>query len=339
MQPSVNQQDNEERSWRTRFRCTGEGLIRLSLPPALIAASSTLIRSNQYLMRPEVFPYPFVLIIMHCIFCSIFALVLFVCSPGLYPALTDPDRKVSLTSNTYIREILPISTFFAVSLVLSNMAYKYSTVAFLQMIKESNIVQISILVVMVLATWGCVKGEMNFSLIGLLVQAGSSTCEAAKTICQSLVLSGPRKLDPLSTVLVVMPVSGLFLGFVLLVNNLLDSTFVKQPTFSEIYVCRRALFLNIGNAFALNWLIAIFLKYMSPVAYVLTGNVKDICIMLMSAFLMHEDISRIQCLGFVVQIACVFTWSALKQKESQKPPLEQRWTPRGKPAKAEKTMS
>lgn len=290
-------------------------------------------------MRPEVFPYPFVLIIMHCIFCSIFALVLFVCSPGLYPALTDPDRKVSLTSNTYIREILPISTFFAVSLVLSNMAYKYSTVAFLQMIKESNIVQISILVVMVLATWGCVKGEMNFSLIGLLVQAGSSTCEAAKTICQSLVLSGPRKLDPLSTVLVVMPVSGLFLGFVLLVNNLLDSTFVKQPTFSEIYVCRRALFLNIGNAFALNWLIAIFLKYMSPVAYVLTGNVKDICIMLMSAFLMHEDISRIQCLGFVVQIACVFTWSALKQKESQKPPLEQRWTPRGKPAKAEKTMS
>lgn len=290
-------------------------------------------------MRPEVFPYPFVLIIMHCIFCSIFALVLFVCSPGLYPVLTDPDRKVSLTSNTYIREILPISTFFAVSLVLSNMAYKYSTVAFLQMIKESNIVQISILVVMVLATWGCVKGEMNFSLIGLLVQAGSSTCEAAKTICQSLVLSGPRKLDPLSTVLVVMPVSGLFLGFVLLVNNLLDSTFVKQPTFSEIYVCRRALFLNIGNAFALNWLIAIFLKYMSPVAYVLTGNVKDICIMLMSAFLMHEDISRIQCLGFVVQIACVFTWSALKQKESQKPPLEQRWTPRGKPAKAEKTMS
>eukprot|EP00435_Cladocopium_sp_Y103_P057939 s252_g20.t1 len=301
--------------------------------------SSTLIRSNQYLMQPEVFPYPFVLIIMHCIFCSVFALFLFVCSPGLYPALTDPDRKVSLTSNTYIREILPISTFFAISLVLSNMAYKYSTVAFLQMIKESNIVniyfmsvlvgiehfslaQISILVVMVLATWGCVKGEMNFSLIGLLVQAGSSTCEAAKTICQSLVLSGPRKLDPLSTVLVVMPVSGLFLGFVLLVNNLLNATFVKQPEFSEIYACRHALVLNIGNAFALNWLIAIFLKYMSPVAYVLTGNVKDICIMLMSAFLMQEDISRAQCLGFMVQIACVFTWSALKQKDSQKPPLE-----------------
>ena len=26
--------------------------------------------SNQYLMQPEVFPYPFVLIIMHCIFCA-----------------------------------------------------------------------------------------------------------------------------------------------------------------------------------------------------------------------------------------------------------------------------
>lgn len=313
-------------------------------------------------MQPEVFPYPFVLIIMHCIFCSIFALVLFVCSPGLYPALTDPDRKVSLTSKTYIREILPISTFFAVSLVLSNMAYKYSTVAFLQMIKESNIVNIyfmsvlvgierlspvhmCILVVMVLATWGCVKGEMNLSLIGFLVQAGSSTCEAAKTICQSLVLSGPRRLDPLSTVLVVMPVSGLFLGFFLLVNNVLGSTFVKQPAFSELYACRWALFLNISNAFALNSVIAVFLKYLSPMAYVLTGNVKDICIMLMSAFLMHEDISRIQCLGFVVQILCVFSWSALKQKESQKLPLEQRWTsrspssPREPLKEAEKTTS
>ena len=290
-------------------------------------------------MNPEVFPYPFVLIIMHCIFCSILSLMLFLFSPSLFPALTDPDQRVSLTMRMYVRQILPISTFFAISLVLSNMAYKYSTVAFLQMIKESTIVtiyfmsimvgiesfsiaQVSILVVMVLATWGCITGEMNFSLIGLLVQGGSSTCEAAKTICQSLVLAGPRRLDPLSTVLVVMPMSGVILAVVLLINNLLNAHFVAQPAFAEVWAARYLLSVNIGNAFALNWLVALFLKYMSPVVYVLTGNVKDISIVLISAFVMRDVVTPTQSLGFIVQMCCIITWTFVKMETIHMPPLE-----------------
>lgn len=67
----------------------------------------------------------------------------------------------------------------------------------------------------------CVEGELNFSLAGFLTQGTASLCEAArapwlpwlpwrmaqssgrrseaKTIFQCLVLSGPRRLDPLST--------------------------------------------------------------------------------------------------------------------------------------------
>eukprot|EP00435_Cladocopium_sp_Y103_P024391 s34_g6.t1 len=100
--------------------------------------------------------------------------------PKMFPALTDPDRKVELSMSYYINAILPIALCFAISLVLSNMAYKYCTVAFLQMIKEGNIItiyimayfvgldtfsytQVGILVVMVAATWSCVEGELNFS--------------------------------------------------------------------------------------------------------------------------------------------------------------------------------
>mmetsp|Transcript_49971 Transcript_49971/g.119256 ORF Transcript_49971/g.119256 Transcript_49971/m.119256 type:complete len:347 (-) Transcript_49971:104-1144(-) len=316
-------------------RKIGDTVICCCLPPAMIAASATLIRTNQYLMQPDVFPYPFIMVIMHCIFCSLFGLLLLALKPALFPALTDPDRKVELSASFYTRAILPIAICFAVSLVLSNMAYKYCTLAFLQMLKESNIVNIYvmsllagiekfstgpavILVTMLLATWSCVEGELNFSLAGFLTQGTASLCEAAKTIFQCLVLSGPRRLDPLSTVLVVMPMCGFLLMTVVVFNNVvMPLSFVTQPHLSEIVAMRWYLALNISNAFVLNVLIAMFLSYLSPVAYILTGNVKDIVIVLMSSWLMHETVSHMQVFGFTVQICCVCAWSIAKQQKQK----------------------
>lgn len=304
----------------------------------VIVVSTALIRSNQYLMQKENFPYPFILVILHCIFCSLFALALLFIKPSLYPALTDPDKKVELSWHYYSNKILPIALCFAISLVLSNMAYKYCSVAFLQMIKEGNIItiymmalvvgletyshtQVSILILMLAATWSCVEGELNFSFVGFLVQGTASFCEAAKTIFQALVLSGKgQKLDPMSTVLVVMPMSGLLLGLVLLFNNLvIELGFAQQPSFQELWAWKGFLSLNILNAFLLNILIAVFLKYLSPVSYILTGNIKDICVVCMSAFLIHEAISMTQVMGFSMQVLCVFAWTGYKQYGIQVP--------------------
>ncbi|CAE7626029.1 unnamed protein product [Symbiodinium pilosum] len=259
-------------------------------------------------MQPGVFPYPFLLVTMHCFFCSFFAGVLLLVKPSLFPALTDPDKAVDITLMYCLREILPIAGCFAISLVTSNMAYKYCTVAFLQMMKESNIVtiylmsvvagiedfsfvQIMILVAMVCATWTCVQGELHFSLSGLLLQASSSLAEAAKTIFQCLALAhgSGKKLDPLSAVLIIMPLCGLLLAMVILFHyHAYELTFVAMPSYGQIFELRTDLALNIANAFVLNVLIAMFLKILSPVAYILTGNVKDIAIVVMSALLLHD---------------------------------------------------
>ena len=62
-------------------------------------------------------------------------------------------------------------------------------------------------------------------------------------------------------------------GGVLLFNNLVvDVGFAAQPSWEEIYRYRHFLTLNILNAFALNVAIAVFLKYLSPVSYILTGD-------------------------------------------------------------------
>ena len=138
-------------------------------------------------MQEGHFPFPFTLVLMHCLFSSAFALALRYVMPGLFPALTDPNWKIDINMGFYLRSILPIASCFACSLVLSNVAYKYCSVAFLQMVKEGNIIviyvlsvlfgiegfsrsQAAILAVMVAATWGCVDGELNFNLLGFLVQ-------------------------------------------------------------------------------------------------------------------------------------------------------------------------
>lgn len=317
-----------------------ELVLNASLPIMVITFSTCLIRSNKYLMKADHFPYPFVLVIMHCVCCSLMALVLRYCQPSLFPALTDPDKKVELSISYYINAILPIALCFAISLVLSNMAYKYLSVAFLQMIKEGNIIniyimayfagletfsytQVAILVVMLTATMSCVEGELNFSLIGFIVQGSASFCEAAKTIFQALVLNGKgQKLDPLSTVLVIMPMSGLLLGGVLLFNNLVvDVGFAAQPSWEEIYRYRHFLTLNILNAFALNVAIAVFLKYLSPVSYILTGNIKDIVVVCMGAWIIGERISLTQATGFTMQVLCVFAWTTYKQYGSLVPKM------------------
>ena len=83
--------------------------------------------------------------------------------------------------------------------------------------------------------------------------------------------SGTRK--------VVMPMSGLLLISVLLFNNLVvEVGFATQPSWAEIVEWKGFLMLNIVNAFGLNVAIAVFLKYLSPVTYILVGNIKDIVV-------------------------------------------------------------
>lgn len=308
-----------------------EFLFYLALPAVVITLSASLFRINQMLMGAQHFPYPFVLVTSHCYFCTVFALILLWLRPSLFPALRDPDKKVELSFRCYITSILPIALCFAVSLVLSNVAYKYCTVAFLQMIKEGNIMvifamtyafgietfawtKLGILSVMLLATWSCVDGELNFNIAGFLIQVTAGVCEAMKTILQSLLLAGKGfKLDPMSLVLTLMPMCGLLLSGVLIFHiSLMPLSFVTLPTWDEAWAWRVLIGASICNAFALNVAIAVFLKYLSPVVYILTGNIKDIVVVCMSAFLIGETISSLQILGFSLQVLCVFAWTSYK---------------------------
>lgn len=56
-----------------------------------------------------------------------------------YTTILDSRKKVPMTKRTYVRCIVPIGLFFALSLVCGNMAYLYLSVAFIQMLKVPDL--------------------------------------------------------------------------------------------------------------------------------------------------------------------------------------------------------
>jgi hypothetical protein len=202
----------------------------LTLGALYCIASAGLIHYNKFLIDPFRFPHPLAIVLIHTVFSSCLSGVLFITRPSLFPSLTDSSSEVKLDWSLFLTGALPISVCFAGQLALSNYAYLHSSVAFLQMLKESNIVlvyvfslclaieklswrNVGLLACVLAATCLTIQGELNFSMQGFTLQFTSQFFESTKIVLQSLLLShAGRKLDALTYVLLVMPLCGVVLG-------------------------------------------------------------------------------------------------------------------------------
>ena len=112
--------------------------------------------------------------------------------------------------------LVPIGVLFAVMLYGSNKAYLYCSVAFLQFMKETNVVlaflfsalaglqtinrqRLFVILWVISGSSLCVSGELHFVLTGFLLQLVSQFAEGIRAVIAELVLSGnDYKLDSLS---------------------------------------------------------------------------------------------------------------------------------------------
>merc|ERR550514_2055549 len=81
---------------------------------------------------------------LHSSFSSIMAFMLYLVCPSLFGSLSGP-KPIEVGRRLFLKGALPIALMFSGQLVLSNTAYIHSSVAFLQMMKESNLVMVYIL--------------------------------------------------------------------------------------------------------------------------------------------------------------------------------------------------
>lgn len=297
-----------------------------------IATSSGLITFNKYLMHADRFPFSVSLVLMHSLFCSVLTGLLYLLRPSLFPSIAGPaEGRVAVDRELLLKGAAPIAFFFTAQLVLSNTAYLHSSVAFIQMMKESNLVFVYILSLLVAierfkvthvfilffvlaATDLTIHGEKNFNLQGFVIQGLGQLFECARIVLQAVLLTSVgKKLDALSYVLLVMP-----LCFCFLAVSLIGLTFVwpndnfPSPKMQDLYTWWPYLLLNSLIAFALNVVIALFIKNSEAVSFILAGILKDAMIVLVGGLGLGESISRLQVAGFGMQIVGILIWSLMK---------------------------
>eukprot|EP00448_Togula_jolla_P009588 CAMPEP_0170594792 /NCGR_PEP_ID=MMETSP0224-20130122/14193_1 /TAXON_ID=285029 /ORGANISM="Togula jolla, Strain CCCM 725" /LENGTH=340 /DNA_ID=CAMNT_0010918881 /DNA_START=62 /DNA_END=1084 /DNA_ORIENTATION=+ len=284
---------------------------------AYIVASSLLINYNKFLL--QLFPFPWELTALHMTTCTVLSWTLYALVPDLFPAMQRvTDRKMEL-----LKSFVPLGCFFATALYASNKAYLYCSVAFLQFMKEGNVVLAFLLccavglqrmdrvkgvvVIWILAgAWMCVHGELNFTMIGFVIQAISQFAECSKNVMgEYLMSSADFKLDPLTYTMFMAPVSLMFLSMG--VAWTWDPFVLDAMKVNWHYLLPNALL-----AYALNLIIAVVLKNCSTMGFILAGMVKDILIVVVSSQLFGDPVSSLQYVGFSITLAGCGAWSLLK---------------------------
>jgi len=302
-----------------------ESLFVICIGVVYIINSTALISFNSYLMNENRFPYSICLVTMHMTTCFIISLITYFLFPSLYPSLTevDPTVKREKIVKAY-KVLLPIAIAFSGTLVLSNEAYKHLSVAFIQMLKESNVIWIytlslligldrwnwpvvKILLVLLIATFFTIVGELRFTLLGFIIQFSSGLCESFNIVLKSKFLTKEGlNFDPLTFILLLSPLCLCVLAIKMLIFQF------HWQVWEAVVVHWPLLLANCLVAFSLNLVIAIFLKNARALSFVVSGYVKDLTIVISTATLFGTQISLMQGMGFFAQLIAVAIYSSIR---------------------------
>jgi len=300
--------------------------------------SAALIGFNKYLMTEGRYPYPVPLVVLHTSASSLCVGLFFVVYRGFSRGPLDGDSGYfaslpqALMQTSLKTKICGLGGLFAAQLVFSNAAYLYSSIVFIQMMKEGNLPfvymlsvlaametvhwpRVRVLICIVFATLLTIKGEVNFTWLGFMIQLVGQSFEGVRIVTQSLVLheSGGVNMDVLTYMLLVMPVCTLLLASFLVFNDTVwQVSAIATPTWEVSMKWAPLLLANALLAVALNFSTALVVKHASAVGLVLSGIMKDSAIVLVGAWFLQESITSLQVFGFGMQIVGILIYSLIK---------------------------
>lgn len=302
-----------------------------------ISLSAAMILFNKYLMRPDVFPFPVTLTTLHMVCSLCFGLTLQRAAPGLFPAYSQvfanrcSQSEQPLVQDGQARQFTqtlqallpfaPIAACGAVCLVAGNAAYKHASVSFLQVVKESHVMFVYILTLLVglekfklrtaavlifvtCSAMVAVYGEIYFSWHGLSLQLVAGLAGSGQIVLNSLLMtrSSCGKIDPLTLVLCTAPV----MIIALIPANFLawDSSIPGLLRQWAPYLASNALL-----AFALQVSAATLIWLATGTGYALACVTKDLVIVAAAQMILHERFTAIQIIGFGGSVGglCVYT--------------------------------
>ncbi|XP_038900007.1 probable sugar phosphate/phosphate translocator At5g25400 [Benincasa hispida] len=295
-----------------------------------IFLSFTVIVYNKFILDKKMYdwPFPISLTMIHMGFCASLAFLLI-----RVFKLVEP---VSMSRDLYLSSVVPIGALYSLSLWLSNSAYIYLSVSFIQMLKalmpvavysigvllkkegfktETMVNMLSISFGVAIAAYG----EAKFDAWGVALQLGAVAFEATRLVLiQILLTSKGISLNPITSLYYVAPCCFVFL--------LVPWIFVEFPilkatsSFNFDYVIFGT---NSFCAFALNLAVFLLVGKTSALTMNVAGVVKDWLLIAFSWSVIKDTVTPVNLFGYGLAFIGVAYYNhsklqALKAKEAQK---------------------
>ena len=254
------------------------------------------------------FRFPLTLTAVHMLFATVGTQALMRAGRLVVPQLGWPF---------YARNIVPLGLMFAGSLSTSNLAAMRLSVSFIQMIKAVTPMTTlavavsygtekpyrSLLVITTMMTLGvglASLGEIEFDLLGMLLQLAALTIESVRLVAiQRMVQQHLPRGNPLASLALFAPVCFLFLlPVALLFEPLALGTLWASPRAVGVPVLFSALL-----AFGLNAAVVLLVSHESgPLTLTLAGIIKDIALIVSSIYLFSNPITYTQVAGYTLAL-------------------------------------
>ncbi|KAL2251214.1 UNVERIFIED_CONTAM: putative sugar phosphate/phosphate translocator [Sesamum indicum] len=295
-----------------------------------IFLSFTVIVYNKYILDRKLYnwPYPISLTMIHMAFCSSLAYILV----RIFKVV-DP---VTMSWDLYLKSVVPIGLLYSLSLWLSNSAYIYLSVSFIQMLKalmpvavytigvllKKEVLKSETMANMISISIGvgiAAYGEAKFDSWGVILQLGAVAFEATRLVMiQILLTSKGITLNPITSLYYVAPCCLVFLFF--------PWVFVEYPVLRESssYHLDYVIFgTNSFCAFALNLAVFLLVGKTSALTMNVAGVVKDWLLIAFSWSVIMDTVTPINLFGYALAFLGVAYYNhsklmALKAKDAQK---------------------
>ncbi|CAI9758967.1 unnamed protein product [Fraxinus pennsylvanica] len=295
-----------------------------------IFLSFTVIVYNKYILDRKMYnwPYPISLTMIHMSFCSSLAFLLVRVFKVVEP--------VTMSWDLYLKSVVPIGLLYSLSLWLSNSAYIYLSVSFIQMLKalmpvavysigvlsKKDIFKSETMTNMISISIGvgiAAYGEAKFDAWGVMLQLGAVAFEATRLVMiQILLTSKGITLNPITSLYYVAPCCLIFLFF--------PWVFVEYPLLKETSSFHLDYFIFGTNslcAFALNLAVFLLVGKTSALTMNVAGVFKDWLLIAFSWSVIKDTVTPINLFGYALAFLGVAYYNhsklqALKAKEAEK---------------------
>ncbi|KAK9819643.1 hypothetical protein WJX72_000664 [[Myrmecia] bisecta] len=298
-------------------------LLNLVYVSVWIALSGTVILYNKWILAYYGFPYPIALTMWHMFFSSTLATI---CVRGGYVP------SANMTTDVYMRAIVPIGALFAGTLWLGNAAYLYLSVSFIQMLKalmpvavfivgcglgteNYSLPTLSNMIVVTIGVGIASYGEINFVVVGVFLQLLSVMAESTRlTLVQILLQRRGLTLNPITTMYYIAPASLAFLAIPFALIEARQIFYDPAVRFDiPIFVS------NAAAAFGLNMSVFLLIGKTSALTMNIAGVVKDWMLIALSILLFGSKVSPINLGGYLIAFfgVCFYNFQKLQAMKAK----------------------